>query len=57
MNVKLNQKYTEKDLRNDLLNKEEYKFGWESNLEYEIFPIGLNEEIVEMISLKKNEPQ
>lgn len=56
MNIKLNQKYTEKDLRNDLLNNEEYKFGWESNLEYEEFPIGLNEDIIEMLSLKKNEP-
>lgn len=57
MNIKFKKKYTEKDLRNDLVNKKEYKFGWESNLKYEKFPIGLNEQIIKMISEKKNEPK
>jgi Fe-S cluster assembly protein SufB len=51
----MNEKYTEEDLRIDLENKE-YEFGWTSNLEYEDFPIGLNEDIIKLISEKKNEP-
>jgi len=42
------------------LNKkisEEYKWGFESNIEMEEFPKGLNEDIVKLISKKKNEPQ
>ncbi len=36
---------------------EDYKYGFETNLETEEFPKGLNEEIVKLISQKKNEPQ
>lgn len=56
MKTELDQKYTENDLRKDLQSKE-YEFGWTSELEYEEFPIGLSEEIVKMISQKKEEPQ
>ena len=35
----------------------EYKFGFVSNLETETIPKGLNEEIVRMISAKKDEPE
>lgn len=48
-------KYTENDLRTDLKNKK-YEFGWETKIEYEDFPIGLNEDIIREISAKKNEP-
>ena len=34
----------------------EYKYGFISDIDQEIAPIGLNEEIVRMISAKKNEP-
>ncbi len=37
--------------------EEEYKYGFETDLETEEFPKGLNEEIVSLISKKKNEPQ
>lgn len=36
---------------------EEYKWGFESNIEMEEFPKGLSEDIVRLISKKKNEPQ
>lgn len=48
-------KYTEEELRVDLENKE-YEYGWATNLEYEDFPVGLNEDIVREISRRKNEP-
>ncbi|MDO5654542.1 MAG: Fe-S cluster assembly protein SufB [Flavobacteriaceae bacterium] len=50
-------KYTEDDLREDLASNKEYEFGWTTDIEYEDFPTGLNEEIVKMISEKKNEPE
>ena len=39
----------------ELLDKE-YKFGFYTDIETEEFPKGLNEEIVALISKKKNEP-
>jgi len=42
------------------LNKvlsEPYKYGFTTDIENESFPYGINEEIVKLISLKKNEPQ
>ncbi len=35
----------------------EYKYGFTSDIETDIFPIGLSEEVVRMISAKKNEPE
>ena len=37
--------------------QEGYKWGFESNIEMEDFPKGLNEDIIKMISEKKNEPE
>ncbi|SEA45747.1 Fe-S cluster assembly protein SufB [Rubrimonas cliftonensis] len=34
-----------------------YKYGWESDIETEFAPKGLNEDIVRLISAKKNEPE
>ena len=34
----------------------EYKYGFTTNIEQELAPKGLNEEIVRFISKKKNEP-
>lgn len=39
------------------LGLDEYKYGFTSNIEMELAPKGLNEEIIEMISAKKNEPK
>ena len=49
-------KYTEDDLREDLKNKE-YEAGFYTDIEYEDFPAGLNEDIIRAISKKKNEPE
>jgi Fe-S cluster assembly protein SufB len=37
--------------------KEDYKYGFSTDIETEDFPKGINEEIVRLISAKKNEPQ
>jgi len=39
------------------LSKQEYKYGFVTNIEQEIAPKGLNEEVIRMISAKKNEPE
>jgi Fe-S cluster assembly protein SufB len=39
----------------EILNSE-YKYGFETNIETEVFPKGLNEDIVRLLSAKKNEP-
>ena len=40
----------------DILNSD-YKYGFFTDIETEAFPKGLSEEIVRMISAKKEEPQ
>lgn len=49
-------KYTEDDLREDLKTKE-YEFGFTTDIETEKIEKGLNEDIIRLISSKKNEPQ
>ena len=49
-------KYTEDDLRVDLENQQ-YEYGFTTDIEYDDFPTGLSEEIVRMISAKKEEPE
>ena len=41
----------------EMLESEEYKYGFTTEVDQEIFPIGLNEDIVRKISAKKNEPK
>ncbi|MDR1698622.1 MAG: Fe-S cluster assembly protein SufB, partial [Prevotellaceae bacterium] len=41
----------------DNITQEEYKYGFTTDIETEIIPIGLNEDVVRLISAKKNEPQ
>ncbi|WP_029033934.1 Fe-S cluster assembly protein SufB [Salinimicrobium terrae] len=48
--------YTEDDLKKELDSKE-YKYGFYTDIESDTFPVGLNEDIVRAISLKKNEPE
>lgn len=48
--------YTEEELEKELKNKE-YKYGFTSNIESEVIPKGLNEDVIRLISEKKNEPQ
>ncbi len=36
---------------------EEYKYGFTTDIEYEDFPKGINEDVVRLISEKKNEPE
>ncbi|MFN2382313.1 MAG: Fe-S cluster assembly protein SufB, partial [Guyparkeria sp.] len=39
------------------LVKSEYKYGFTTDIEQEIIPPGLDEDVVRMISAKKNEPE
>lgn len=48
--------YTENELAKDLENKE-YEYGFTTNIESEKIPNGLNEDVIRMISAKKNEPE
>ena len=48
--------YTEKELKKELDNKS-YEFGFVTDIESDKAPTGLNEDIVKLISSKKNEPQ
>jgi len=48
--------YTEDELADELKNQE-YKFGFVSDIDTDTIPIGLNEDIVRLISSKKEEPQ
>lgn len=45
------------DKTNSLLNKNEYKYGFVTEIEMDSFPKGLTEEVVRKISAKKNEPE
>ncbi len=50
-------KYTEDDLRVELEQEQEYKFGFTTDIESDTIPVGLNEDVVRLISNKKNEPE
>jgi Fe-S cluster assembly protein SufB len=39
------------------LTKQEYKWGFVSPIESDVFPKGLNEDVIRLISTKKNEPE
>lgn len=49
-------KYTEEELKKELETKE-YEYGFYTDIESETFPVGLNEDIVRAISMKKEEPE
>lgn len=34
-----------------------YKYGWQTLIETDTFPVGISEDVVKAISLKKNEPE
>lgn len=48
--------YTEDDLKEELEDKE-YKYGFTSKIESDKIPVGLSEDVVRLISEKKNEPE
>src|SRR3989338_2831849 len=48
--------YSEDDLKKELKDQE-YKYGFKSNIVSEVIPKGLNEDVVRLISSKKNETQ
>ena len=39
------------------VTQSEYKYGFTTDIETEVIPVGLNEDVVRMISAKKNEPE
>lgn len=45
-----------KDIINDI-TENEYKYGFVSDIEIEEFPRGINEDVVRLISKRKNEPE
>ena len=47
--------YTEEELKKELESKE-YAYGFYTDIESDTFPVGLNEEVVRLISKRKNEP-
>ncbi len=51
-----NQNKNSDQILNDL-TQGEYKYGWSSNIESDTIPKGLNEDVIRMISEKKNEPE
>jgi len=48
--------YTEEELKEEL-KSQEYEFGFTSAIESEKIPVGLNEEVIRLISAKKEEPE
>lgn len=56
MNEELNKKAAEKQII-DQAAAEEYKYGFVTDIETNIIPKGLNEEVVRQISALKNEPE
>ncbi len=57
MNIKRLKKMSQEDkIISDLKNKE-YEAGFFSDYESDVFPVGLNEDIISQISAKKNEPE
>ena len=48
--------YTEDELAKDL-EQQDYKFGFVSDIESDKIPKGLNEDVVRLISEKKDEPE
>ena len=49
-------KQTEEQLLNEVTSSE-YKYGFTTDIESDTIPKGLSEEVVRIISTKKNEPQ
>jgi Fe-S cluster assembly protein SufB len=49
-------KYTEEELKKELETKE-YEYGFYTDIESDTIPIGLSEEVIRLISYKKNEPE
>ena len=39
------------------ITSQEYKYGFTTDVETEIIPVGLNEDVIRLISAKKNEPE
>ncbi len=49
--------YTEDELKEELDKNKEYEYGFVTDIESERIPKGLNEDVVRLISKKKNEPE
>ncbi|MBO5706332.1 MAG: Fe-S cluster assembly protein SufB, partial [Bacteroidaceae bacterium] len=39
------------------ITTQEYKYGFTTDVETDIIPVGLNEEVIRLISAKKHEPE
>ncbi len=49
--------YTEHELAKDIEENQEYKFGFVSDLDSDTIPVGLSEDVIRLISSKKEEPE
>lgn len=45
-----------KDMKIDTFLNSDYKLGFETLIESDTFPVGLNQEVIRAISKKKDEP-
>jgi len=52
----MNENKTKTNLEIKQVLNEPYKYGFQTKIETETFPVGLNEKIVKLISVKKDEP-
>jgi Fe-S cluster assembly protein SufB len=57
MEMKKVKAITEDELGKQLAENQEYKYGFTTDIESEVIPVGLNEAVVRLISSKKDEPQ
>ena len=57
MEMKKVKAITEDELGKQLEKNEEYKYGFTTDIESEVIPVGLSEDVVRLISSKKNEPE
>jgi len=57
MEMKKVKTITEDELGKQLADNQEYKYGFTTDIESEVIPVGLDEDVVRLISSKKDEPQ
>ena len=54
--LKLKEQLSDTEIIEQMANRE-YKYGFETKIDMDVVPKGLNEDIIRLISKKKNEPE
>ena len=57
MEMKKVKAITEDELEKQLSENQEYKYGFTTDVDSDVIPIGLDEDVVRLISSKNDEPQ